>query len=160
MFESLQVLLLGNNALAGWADVQALGALPALADVRLSGNPVLRSAPGGGRYEVQSPKCVLGICETLRTLSMSLLITFQQASPMCLPVQHAVREGTSWSQVIARLGGLRALTGQTSPPPSGATRSCATCAALKVRVTCLVLKGQTHSFPAILMDALLYRLII
>ena len=47
------MLLLGNNALAGWADVQALGALPALADVRLSGNPVLRSAPGGGRYEVR-----------------------------------------------------------------------------------------------------------
>ena len=53
------MLLLGNNALAGWVDVQTLGALPALADVRLSGNPVLRSAPGGGRYEVQSPKRVL-----------------------------------------------------------------------------------------------------
>ena len=53
-FERLQVLLLGNNALAGWADVQALDAFTTLADVRLSGNPVLRSAPGGGRYEVIS----------------------------------------------------------------------------------------------------------
>ena len=60
-FKRLQVLLLGNNALAGWADVQALGALAALADVRLSGNPVLRSAPGGGRYEVQYPMCMLEI---------------------------------------------------------------------------------------------------
>ena len=53
------MLLLGNNALEEWADVQALGAFAALADVRLSGNPVLRSAPGGGRYEVQHPKCLL-----------------------------------------------------------------------------------------------------
>lgn len=51
-FQRLRALLLGNNALAGWADVQALDAFAALADVRLSGNPVLRNAPGGGRYEV------------------------------------------------------------------------------------------------------------
>ncbi|KAK9826423.1 hypothetical protein WJX81_003979 [Elliptochloris bilobata] len=51
-FERLQVLLLGDNALSGWADVEAMAAFPALAEARLSGNPVLRSAPGGGRYEV------------------------------------------------------------------------------------------------------------
>ncbi len=51
-FAALRALLLGDNALAAWADVQALDAWPALSELRLSGNPVLRGAAGGGRYEV------------------------------------------------------------------------------------------------------------
>lgn len=52
-FARLQALLLGDNALADWDDVQSLAAFPALAEARLSGNPILRSAPGGGRYEAR-----------------------------------------------------------------------------------------------------------
>jgi hypothetical protein len=54
-FAALRALLLGDNALSAWADVQALDAWPALAELRLSGNPVLRAAAGGGRYEVLPP---------------------------------------------------------------------------------------------------------
>lgn len=61
-FQKLQTLLLRDNQLSTWGDVDSLNRLPGLTDLRLSGNPILTEARGGGRYEVHSdPKmcCVL-----------------------------------------------------------------------------------------------------
>lgn len=52
-FGHLQALYLANCRLAVWSDVDALDAgLPGLKELRLSGNPLLATAKGGGRYEV------------------------------------------------------------------------------------------------------------
>jgi hypothetical protein len=51
-FAHLSALTIGNCGLSSWGDVDALAALlPRLAELRLSGNPVLDEAPAGGRYE-------------------------------------------------------------------------------------------------------------
>lgn len=51
-FHKLQTLLLRDNQLSTWADVDGLDRLPSLADLRLTGNPILHDARGGGRFEV------------------------------------------------------------------------------------------------------------
>lgn len=51
-FQKLQTLLLRDNQLSTWADVDSLNRLPNLADLRLTGNPILNDARGGGRFEV------------------------------------------------------------------------------------------------------------
>ena len=51
-FEHLQTLLLRDNHLSRWRDVDSLNRLACLTDLRLTGNPILHDARGGGRYEV------------------------------------------------------------------------------------------------------------
>ncbi|KAK9806127.1 hypothetical protein WJX72_002459 [[Myrmecia] bisecta] len=51
-FAALKSLLLGENRLASWASVDALNQFPCLREVRLTGNPLLASSQGGGRYEI------------------------------------------------------------------------------------------------------------
>jgi len=51
-FQHLQTTLLRDNILSSWGDVDSLNRLISLTDLRLSGNPILNDARGGGRYEV------------------------------------------------------------------------------------------------------------
>jgi hypothetical protein len=51
-FQHLQTILLRDNILSSWGDVDSLNRLISLTDLRLSGNPILNDARGGGRYEV------------------------------------------------------------------------------------------------------------
>ena len=51
-FQRLQTILLRDNKLSSWGDVDSLNRLTALTDLRLTGNPILNDARGGGRYEV------------------------------------------------------------------------------------------------------------
>lgn len=51
-FESLQALYLAGCGLGSWSDVDALNALPALCELRVTGNPVLQLSKSGGRFEV------------------------------------------------------------------------------------------------------------
>ena len=51
-FARLQSLNLGDNRICNWASVDALAGFPALADVRLTGNPVVPQAEADARYEV------------------------------------------------------------------------------------------------------------
>jgi hypothetical protein len=53
---ALETLLLGHNEVADWAAVDQLDLFPALRDVRLTGNPVLRTEAGGGRFQVPFQK--------------------------------------------------------------------------------------------------------
>ena len=52
VFQHLQTILLRDNQLSSWGDVDSLNQLASLTDLRLSGNPILNDARGGGRYEV------------------------------------------------------------------------------------------------------------
>lgn len=51
-FNGLQTMLLRDNQLSSWGDVDSLNRLVALTDLRLTGNPIVNDARGGGRYEV------------------------------------------------------------------------------------------------------------
>lgn len=51
-FAALQRLYLASCRLSSWSDVDALNRFPVLRELRLTGNPVLATAKGGGRYEV------------------------------------------------------------------------------------------------------------
>jgi Leucine-rich repeat (LRR) protein len=51
-FAALQKLYLASCQLSSWSDVDALHHFPALRELRLTGNPILATAKGGGRYEV------------------------------------------------------------------------------------------------------------
>lgn len=51
-FQQLRTVLLRDNFLKSWSDVDSLNRLKHLTDLRLTGNPVLNDARGGGRYEV------------------------------------------------------------------------------------------------------------
>ncbi len=51
-FQHLQTILLRDNFLSSWGDVDSFNRLTNLTDLRLSGNPILNDARGGGRYEV------------------------------------------------------------------------------------------------------------
>jgi len=64
-FAHLKALLLGDCSINSWADVDQLNKLPALCELRLSGNP-LCSAEGGGpgagrRFEVRTA-CTASDC--------------------------------------------------------------------------------------------------
>ena len=48
-------MLLRDNHLGSWSDVDSLNRLPGLTDLRLTGNPILKDVQGGGRYEVRRP---------------------------------------------------------------------------------------------------------
>lgn len=52
-FSGLQALLCAGNHITAWVSVQALAELPALADVRLSGNPLFTTGDGS-RFEVSN----------------------------------------------------------------------------------------------------------
>ena len=51
-FQQLRTVLLRDNFLKSWSDVNSLNRLKSLTDLRLTGNPILNDARGGGRYEV------------------------------------------------------------------------------------------------------------
>ena len=55
-FPKLETLWLGHNCISDWRSVDALSALPALRELRLSGNPVLHGPEGEARYEVRTPR--------------------------------------------------------------------------------------------------------
>lgn len=55
-FPHLHTILLRDNKLSSWGDVDSLNRLTALTDLRLTGNPILNDAHGGGRYEVRHIK--------------------------------------------------------------------------------------------------------
>ncbi len=57
-FSGLQALLCAGNGIGSWATVQALAELPAVADVRLSGNPLFTTTDAG-RFEVGRQHCFL-----------------------------------------------------------------------------------------------------
>ena len=50
-FACLRSLLLGGNLLSTWASVDALDALPALVEARLSDTPLTAAAPTAARYQ-------------------------------------------------------------------------------------------------------------
>lgn len=54
-FERLETLLLGDNHISTWESVDELNKFPQLKDVRLTGNPLLQSEPGGLRFQVSFP---------------------------------------------------------------------------------------------------------
>ncbi len=51
-FAKLSTLLLGHCQISSWRCVDQLARFPALADLRLSDNPLLADAKSGGRFEV------------------------------------------------------------------------------------------------------------
>ncbi|GIL78418.1 hypothetical protein Vretifemale_7882 [Volvox reticuliferus] len=53
-FPRLSSLLLGGCGISQWGSVDQLDRFPELREVRLTGNPVLTSSRGGGRFEVHS----------------------------------------------------------------------------------------------------------
>lgn len=58
----LATLWLGNNCVSSWQSVDALAALPALHELRLSGNPVLQGPKGEARSEVTPPEHLVTRC--------------------------------------------------------------------------------------------------
>ena len=52
VFPNLATLWLGSNCIHSWRSVEALSALPALQELRLSGNPVMEGPRGEARSEV------------------------------------------------------------------------------------------------------------
>lgn len=56
-FPALRALYLASCQLASWRDVGRLNRLRSLSDLRLTGNPLLANAKGGGRYEVGPTLC-------------------------------------------------------------------------------------------------------
>ncbi len=60
-FPKLEALYLASCQLGAWPDVDAINRLPALRDLRLTGNPLLAMAKGGGRFEV-SPRALRRTC--------------------------------------------------------------------------------------------------
>ncbi len=53
VFPNLATLWLGSNCIHSWQSVDALSALPALQELRLSGNPVMQGPKGEARSEVR-----------------------------------------------------------------------------------------------------------
>ncbi|KAI8467428.1 MAG: hypothetical protein J3K34DRAFT_523747 [Monoraphidium minutum] len=51
-FAALEALLLGGCRVGSWRDVDELDGLPRLRELRLSGNPLVDDAKGGGRFEI------------------------------------------------------------------------------------------------------------
>lgn len=51
-FPSLESLFLGGCAVSSWASINHLNCFPKLAELRLSGNPVIAQSKSGGRFEV------------------------------------------------------------------------------------------------------------
>ena len=85
-FGKLRTLLLRDNQLSTWADVDSLNRLPNLADLRLSGNPILNDARGGGRFEV-SCSCSWSPSHehhhTVDLVRLSFLSSFAQSAVAC-----------------------------------------------------------------------------
>ena len=71
MFPALATLWLGNNRISSWRSLDALSALPALRELRLSGNPVLQGPEGEARFEVDSAT-VHYECEMYPMLGLTL----------------------------------------------------------------------------------------
>ena len=63
VFPNLATLWLGSNCIHGWQSVDALSALPALHELRLSGNPVMEGPKGEARSEVTASEA-LAMCST------------------------------------------------------------------------------------------------
>lgn len=73
-FNSLQVLLLGNNAIDGWESVNELNRFPALQEVRLDGNPLTQQ-------HIQSHEQQISNLETdsmAKTIRMSIIAKISQ----------------------------------------------------------------------------------
>ena len=72
-FPQLHTILLRDNKLSSWGDVDSLNRLTALTDLRLTGNPILNDVRGGGRYEVRHACaciCLLASFLTQRALDL------------------------------------------------------------------------------------------
>ena len=54
VFPRLATLWVGSNCIHSWQSVDALSALPALQELRLTGNPVMEGLRGEARSEVTS----------------------------------------------------------------------------------------------------------
>ena len=91
-FSKLDTLWLGHNRVCDWQSVDALSALPALRELRLSGNPVLDGPEGEARFEVRiprTPRAMLLIC----LLQIFRLTSFPAR---LLPWPHNAPQYTGW----------------------------------------------------------------
>ncbi|CAD7699926.1 unnamed protein product [Ostreobium quekettii] len=57
-FPALQCLLLGDCLVGDWASVDSLNRFPSLVETRLTGNPLIKSTHGGGRFEVRLARLI------------------------------------------------------------------------------------------------------
>ena len=76
-FPHLQSILLRDNKLSSWGDVDSLNRLTTLTDLRLTGNPILNHTHGGGRYEVRH-------CDSCLYLSGALCVLQMHSRQYCV----------------------------------------------------------------------------